>query len=73
MPAAFTASPTGGARGRGSPLPEAERPEGALPAYRRAAELDGASAAVLPVPAKAPAATGRNGRQAGPSTWRRKY
>ena len=54
-------------------MPEAERPEGALPAYRRAAELDGASAAVLPVPAKAPAATGRNGRQAGPSTWRRKY
>ena len=49
-------------------MSEAERQEEALPAYCRAAELDGASAAVRPVPAKAPAATGRDGRQAGPST-----
>ena len=42
-------------------MPEAERPEVALPAYRRAAERGGASAAARPVPAKAPAATGRDG------------
>ena len=44
----------------GNALLELSRPEEALPAYRRAAELDGKSAAAWAGQAKALAATGRD-------------